>query len=81
MKPDQAHILLAELAKTLLIDLTETELNSLRQLDTLTPGDYANVARQARLSKIRTSQELLNRLENECKAKAPHKLGPMGFVA
>ncbi len=81
MKPGQAHILLAELAKTLLIDLTETELNSLRQLDTLTPGDYANVARQARLSKIRTSQELLNRLENECKAKAPHKLGPMGFVA
>lgn len=81
LKPEQSLSLYANLAEKLHIDLEGFEASGLKQLDNLTPGDFANVARQARLIKIKNSREFLSRIEAECKAKPGHKTGRIGFAA
>ena len=54
---------------------------SLRALDRLTPGDFANVVRQSRLRPVRTTQDFIARLANEVKHKRLISGRPMGFLA
>ena len=47
----------------------------------LTPGDFATVERQSRLSKIKSTQDLINRLMAECKAKPEGAKLAIGFLS
>jgi SpoVK/Ycf46/Vps4 family AAA+-type ATPase len=55
--------------------------SSLSRLDCLVPGDFANVARQARLRPIKSSMALLQRLRAECEMKPEGKRRAIGFTA
>ena len=54
---------------------------ALNQLNTLTPGDFATVRRQAALFNVTlTADEWLQRLTQECRNKAGGVKQPIGFV-
>lgn len=55
--------------------------SSLAHLDCLVPGDFANVARQAKLRPIKSSMALLQRLRAECEMKPEGKRRAIGFAA
>jgi SpoVK/Ycf46/Vps4 family AAA+-type ATPase len=79
LKSEQSCSLMTNLADKLSIELQGYELNDLRQLNNLTPGDFANVARQSKLTKINDGYELLKRLSLESKTKTGNKAGKIGF--
>lgn len=54
--------------------------HKLKQLNTLTPGDFAAVARQSRLRPLRTQQALVNALAQECALKPGARQTPIGFL-
>jgi SpoVK/Ycf46/Vps4 family AAA+-type ATPase len=55
--------------------------SALNQLTNLTPGDFATIRRQAKLLNIPlTADELLKRLQQECKTKSNSSLRQIGFV-
>jgi transitional endoplasmic reticulum ATPase len=56
------------------------EPHKLKQLNTLTPGDFAAVARQSRLRPLRTQQALVNALAQECALKPGARQTPIGFL-
>jgi SpoVK/Ycf46/Vps4 family AAA+-type ATPase len=80
LKSEQSCNLLEDLAAKLSISLVGDEIDGLRQLSNLTPGDFANVARQSKLTRINDGQELINRLSNESKTKLGNRSGKMGFI-
>lgn len=80
LKFDQSFSLLEDLTEKLSISLNGNEVNQLRQLSNLTPGDFYNVARQSKLTKISDSSELLKRLSLESKSKIDSSTGKMGFI-
>ena len=53
----------------------------LGRIANLTPGDFANVRRQATLLDLTlTADELLNRLKQECRSKSNGGNRPAGFI-
>jgi transitional endoplasmic reticulum ATPase len=80
LRSEQSYRLMIDLADKLSISLQEHELDELRQLTNLTPGDFANVARQSKLTKLSNGNELLRRLSLESKSKIANHLGKMGFI-
>ena len=81
LKAEQRAALFEQACQALNIQSDEIALQSLLALDRLTPGDFANVARQARLRPVRTTQDLIGRLVNEVKHKHLGIGRPMGFLA
>ena len=79
LKPDQAWMMFQDAALRLRIQVTEGARGPLKQLNTLTPGDFANVVRQSRLRKMATASELLARLAAECEAKPEGRRKSIGF--
>lgn len=81
LKSEQSCNLLEDLAAKLSISLEGHEIDGLRQLSNLTPGDFANVARQSKLTRINDGNDLIKRLSNESKTKLGSRSGKMGFIS
>ena len=77
--PDQAWAMFQDTARLLGFDAADAARAGLRPLGLLTPGDFANVVRQARLRRIADPAELVARLAAECGAKPEGRRKPIGF--
>lgn len=81
LKPEQRWRLFHAQAKKLLRSQEAKYRAALNQLNNLTPGDFATVRRQAALLSVTlTADELLNRLQQECKNKAGSATRQIGFI-
>ena len=58
---------------------TENQINRLRRMERLTPGDFAVILRQHRLGRISDPEEMLTALECECALKDGAK-ARIGFI-
>lgn len=81
LRPEQARILFLDMAGRLGLDVPKAIEARLARLGCLTPGDFANVARQAKLRSIASAYELLERLAAECEVKPEGKKRAIGFAA
>ena len=79
LKSNQAWQLFEDTAKLLGIHSIDTYRSGLEKMGLLTPGDFANVVRQARLRKINSASDLMERLEAECTMKPDGVKRPIGF--
>ncbi|MEX0287764.1 MAG: AAA family ATPase [Flavobacteriaceae bacterium] len=80
LKPEQVQRLL--LAHCLQLDLgepSEALLDRIAALSTLTPGDFANAARQHRFRKFKSAEHLVDALAAECRLKKIPSRGRLGF--
>lgn len=81
LKFDQCTLLFDKMCEQLGISSNELAYVSLRFLDKLTPGDFANVSRQSRLRPMRNASDLIDRLTQEMSLKKLSSGRPMGFLA
>lgn len=81
LRQEQAWTLFKDIRTRLGITDNLDLKSSLSHLDCLVPGDFANVARQAKLRPIKSSLELLQRLRAECNMKPEGKRRAIGFAA
>lgn len=80
LRADQAWALLERHCRSLgLPEPSPALTRSLGRMETLTPGDYAAVARQARIRSIRSAEDFIAALANECALKKGVS-SPIGFV-
>lgn len=80
LRPDQAWAMFEDAARRLGIEPDPMVHGTLSSLGDLTPGDFATVLRQARLSRPSSAGDLVCRLEAECQVKPEHRRKPIGFV-
>lgn len=80
LRPEQARILFLDMAERLGLDVPKAIEIQLPRLDCLTPGDFANVARQSKLRNIASAHMLLERLAAECEVKPEGKKRGIGFA-
>ena len=76
---DQAWAMFQDTAGRLGIALDASARPALGRIRLLTPGDFANVARQSRLRRIATAADLVARLAAECEAKPEGRRKRIGF--
>jgi len=81
LKPEQAWALFIDTRIQLGIEDGMNLDSSVARLDCLTPGDFANVIRQARLRPVRSSMILLQRLRAESDMKPEGRKHTIGFAA
>jgi len=81
LKPGQAWALFVDTRTQLGIEDQQGLESSIARLTCLTPGDFANVVRQARLRPVRSSIALLQRLRAECEIKPEGGRQGIGFCA
>jgi transitional endoplasmic reticulum ATPase len=81
LKYEQCVMLFDSMCKKLSMDSNELAYVSLRFLDKLTPGDFANVMRQSRLSPMKNASDLIERLTQEMSMKKLNGGHPIGFLA
>lgn len=79
LKPNQAWQLFLDTTAKFNLETTETNRAMLGKLFLLTPGDFANVARQSRLRNIASASELIVLLEAECAVKPEGAKRKIGF--
>ena len=80
LKPEQARLLLGSHRLRLGLDLpSEETLRRIDMLTTLTPGDFANIARLHAFRKFKSADDLLDELSGECRLKKLPARGPLGF--
>jgi len=79
LKADQAWAMFQDTARRLGLEPGPDAPAALRQLGLLTPGDFANVVRQARLRRIASAADLVDRLAAECAAKPEGRRNRIGF--
>lgn len=80
-KPEQAWALFVDTRTQLGIEDKQGLESSIARLGFLTPGDFSNVVRQARLRPVRSSIALLQRLRAECEMKSEAGRQGIGFCA
>lgn len=81
LKPEQAWKLLRSLCLTLELPEPDKSMKTcLQQLEALTPGDFAVLARQHRFRPLVNSHALIDALKSECDLKTPHRKRSIGFV-
>jgi AAA+ superfamily predicted ATPase len=79
--PHQAREMFASLAAALGVVPDELSCAALERFAVLTPGDFASVARGARLDAPESAQALVARLQQACEAKRDGSRHPIGFTA
>ena len=79
LKPEQAWQIFLDTAAKFQLEITETDSVELTRLSWLTPGDFANVVRQSRLRKMKSTQDLIDRLAAECQVKPEGMKRAIGF--
>lgn len=81
LKPEQAWKLLQSLCATLGLPEPDNRFKTaIGQLNELTPGDFAVLARQNRFRPIVDVESLIGALKAECQLKTPYHRQPIGFV-
>ena len=80
LRPEQAWVMFQDLALGLGLTVPPGMGGIFSGHSLLTPGDFATVARQARLSRPGDARELFRRLEQECQLKPETRRKPIGFV-
>jgi SpoVK/Ycf46/Vps4 family AAA+-type ATPase len=81
LKPEQRWQLFLAQAKKCHRSYEAKYRAALNQLNNLTPGDFATIRRQAALLNVTlTTEELLKRLQQECKSKANSGSRQIGFI-
>lgn len=82
LKSDQVLTLWCKYISELSLDGGDGELEKLKGLKTLTPGDFANVKRQSKFLPVLDGLDLFKRLKKEIDHKSSRsKEGGMGFLA
>lgn len=79
LRPEQAWQIFQDTAAKFQLEAVDTDLVELSRLSWLTPGDFANVVRQSRLRKMKSTQDLIDRLAAECQVKPEGMKRAMGF--
>lgn len=79
LNEEQAQKLFMDIAVKFNLEVIDAHRSMLGDLYLLTPGDFANVARQSRFRSISTAKELIARLEAECAAKPESGKRKIGF--
>jgi Holliday junction resolvasome RuvABC ATP-dependent DNA helicase subunit len=81
LRDDQAQMLLRELAEVLQLEVTTDAHLALSKVNRLAPGDFALIARQARLRPVRDIGDLIERLALESGMKRDGGAKTIGFAA
>ena len=81
LRPEQAWTMFQDAARRLGIQEEIAVKARIASLTLLTPGDFATVIRQARMSRPKDAGELLARLEAECQAKPDYRRKAIGFAS
>jgi SpoVK/Ycf46/Vps4 family AAA+-type ATPase len=79
LKADQSWSMFQDTARRLGLEPGPGARAGLAHLTLLTPGDFANVVRQARLRRIASAADLVARLAAECAAKPEGRRNRIGF--
>jgi transitional endoplasmic reticulum ATPase len=80
LHPDQAASLFLRYCQAMdIVTTDEQDLQRLRQIGQLTPGDFAAVRRRARFHPIKSAAEFVTALQGECSVKEPQSRR-IGFV-
>jgi len=79
LKADQSWAMFQDTARRLGLEAEPGARAALIDLSLLTPGDFANVIRQARLRRIASAADLVARLAAECAAKPEGRRNRIGF--
>ena len=79
LQPPQAWMLFCDALQNLGLTPDPNLEPPLARLGCLTPGDFANVARQSRLRHIADARGFLDRLSSECAAKPDGRRRAIGF--
>lgn len=79
LKPEQAWQIFLDTAAKFQLEISDTDRVELSRLSWLTPGDFANVVRQSRLRKMKSTQDLIDRLSAECQVKPEGMKRAIGF--
>lgn len=79
LKTEQAWQIFLDTAAKFQLVISDTDRVELSRLSWLTPGDFANVVRQSRLRKMKTTQDLIDRLAAECQVKPEGMKRAIGF--
>ena len=77
---EQAWLMFKDVANGLGINVDQSYRDKVGHQNLLTPGDFATVVRQARLSRPRDASDLLLRLNQECAVKPEGTRRPIGFM-
>ncbi len=81
LKPEQSWLLFLDTLHRLGLDENPSLQKQIEKFDCLTPGDFATVLRQSRLTKIVDAKTLYERLAAEYMAKPQARKHPVGFVS
>lgn len=79
MRPNQVRLMLDDLALLQGLTVDQVTAEHIQAIPGLTPGDFANVARQARLVPLDSGEDLIHRLTAELDARSV-PAGRIGFV-
>ena len=77
---EQAYQMFQDVARRLGIKEELSVKASIASMTVLTPGDFATVIRQARMSRPKDATELLARLDAECRLKPNYRRTVIGFA-
>jgi SpoVK/Ycf46/Vps4 family AAA+-type ATPase len=80
LRPHQIEDLVKTYLKNFNLDLNEGFLQKAKTLTKLTPGDFSNIARQSKISRISCVDDFYNRLEKEVLCKREGTSKPIGFL-
>ena len=81
LQPHQIEDLVRTYLKTFNLDFNEVFLEKAKTLQKLTPGDFSNIARQSKISRISCVDDFYNRLEKEVLCKREGTSKPIGFLS
>ena len=79
MKPHQILTMFKEVSRTLSLEPSGEALPLVQGMASLTPGDFANIVRQSRLSPLMSEGDLVARLQTECRLKRDGRRRAVGF--
>ncbi|MCC5853865.1 MAG: hypothetical protein JJU30_13575, partial [Alkalimonas sp.] len=80
LKPVQIRRLFSTYCRSMQLRVTKNALTKAEQLQCLTPGDFAAVARKHRFAPMQTATELTKALADECQLKGVAPSRSIGFI-
>jgi transitional endoplasmic reticulum ATPase len=81
LRPHQIEDLVKTYLKNFSLEFNEDFIEKAKTLQKLTPGDFSNIARQSKISRINGVDDFYNRLEKEVLCKREGTSKPMGFLS
>jgi hypothetical protein len=81
LQPHQIENLIKTYLKIFSLDFNEVFLEKAKTLQKLTPGDFSNIARQSKISRINGVDDFYNRLKKEILCKREGASKHIGFLS